>query len=375
MKHFLLSLITAVALAAACGESSPEGAGPGTAAQAEERVPVAIVDSIGVELGDSNYVFGSIAAIAFGPDGNIYVLDRGTCNVRVYSPEGEHIRTISRQGSGPGEMTSPFAMAVLGDGRITVCAPFQGGMQSFFPDGSWEGLTAEFTNNPPMGMVGADSNAYVALRLQVDFVDDALTTSYHVGRYVEASEPSIIYYENEFPFDPEDLTSLLMNTFYNRVYTADREGNVYMAPYSTEEYSVQMMDREGNVLLELVRDMPMVEKSPEEILEEKTWMEAWLQSLGAGGVVIDFEPETYRWQISALGYDSQGRIWVRRGTELTPVFDVFDGASGELLFTAEVEGAGSDAQFWEFSISDQGMIAYSQNPELYQKVYIMELPE
>jgi hypothetical protein len=374
MRYFVWSLVLAAALAAACGGSSPEGAGPGTA-QAEERVPIAIVDSIGVELGDSNYVFASIAAIAFGPDGNIYVLDRGKCNVRVYSPEGVHQRTISREGSGPGEMTSPFAMAVLGDGRITVCAPFQGGMQSFFPDGSWQGLTAEFTNNPPMAMVGADSNAYVALRLQVDFVDDVLTTSYHVGRYVEASEPSTIYYENEFPFDPEDLSGLLMNTLFNRVYTADRQGNVYIAPYSTEEYAVQVMDRDGNVFLELTRDMPTVVKSPEEIQEEKTWMEAWLQSIGAQGVVIEFEPEPYRWQITNLGYDEQGRIWVRRGTELTPVFDVFDGTSGEMLFTAEVEGAGSDAQFWDFVISDQGMIAYSQNPELYQKVYIMELPE
>lgn len=375
MKHLAIPFMTAVVLIAACGGGSPSEEGNGSSAASEERIPVAIVDSIGVELGDSNYVFASIAAISFGPDGNIYVLDRGTCNVRVYSPEGDHLRTISREGSGPGEMTSPFAMAVLGDGRITVCAPFQGGMQSFHPDGTWEGLTAEFTNNPPMAMVGADSNAYIALRLQVDFVDDALTTSFHVGRYVESEEPSVVYFENEFPFDPEDLSGLLMNTLFNQVYTADREGNVYMAPYSPEEYSVRVMDREGNVFLELAREMPMVEKSPEEIQEEKTWMEAWLQSIGAQGVVIDFQPEPYRWQITNLGYDAEGRIWVRRGTELTPVFDIFDGTTGELLFTAEVEGAGSDAQFWDFVITDQGMIAYSQNPELYQKVYILQMPE
>jgi len=374
MRKLFAALILAGVLAASCGGGPSEAGGEGAAA-VEERVPVAIVDSIGVELGDSNYVFAAIAAAAFGPDGNIYVLDRGTSNVRVYSPEGDHIRTISRQGSGPGEMTSPFAMAVLGDGRITVCAPFQGGMQTFLPDGSWQGLTAEFTNNPPMGMIGADSNAYVALRLQVDFVDDALTTTFHVGRYVEGEEPVTVYVEDEFPFDPEDLSGLLKSTFYNQVYTADREGNVYLAPYSTEEYSVRVMDRDGNVLLEFGRDMPMVEKTPDEIADEKAWMEAWLQSMGVQGVVIDFEPETFRWQITGLGCDANGRIWVRRGTELTPVFDVFDGTTGELLFTAEVPGAGADAPFWEFVISDEGMIAWSQNPELYQKVYILQIPE
>ena len=134
------------------------------------------------------------------------------------------------------------------------------------------------------------------------------------------------------------------------------------------------MDREGTVILEFERDMPMVAKSPEEILEEKEWMEAWLRSIGAQGVVIEFEPMPNRWQISDLGYDSQGRIWVRRGTELTPVFDVFS-ATGELLFTAEVEGAASDAEFWDFVITEQGMMAYSLNPELYQKIYLMEIPQ
>lgn len=374
MRMISLLFVTVLAITAAtgCGGSGSE---PVEAADASEaRVPVTIADSIGVELGDSSYVFASISALEYGPDGNIYVLDRGTCNIRVYSPDGEFIGSISREGNGPGEMTNPFAMAVLGDGRITVCTPFQGGMQSFYPDGEWEGLTAEFTNNPPMGMVGADSNAYIALRMIVDFVDEELTTSYHVARYEEEEDPSVVYYENEFPFDPQNLSDLLMSTLFNRVYTADREGNVYMAPYSEEDYSVQVMDRDGVVFLEFERDMPMVEKSPEEILEEKEWMEAWLRSIGAQGVVIEFEPKPYRWQISDLGYDSQGRIWVRRGTELTPVFDVFDGA-GELLFTAEVEGAASDAEFWDFVITEQGMMAYSLNPELYQKIYLMDLPE
>jgi len=92
-------------------------------------------------------VFASIDALEFGPDGNIYVLDRGRSCVKVYGPDGSFIRQISREGNGPGEVTSPFAMAVLGDGRISVCSPFQGGIQNFLPDGTWEGLSAEFTNN------------------------------------------------------------------------------------------------------------------------------------------------------------------------------------------------------------------------------------
>jgi len=374
MRIVLTAFSITILLAAASG-CGGNGSEPVEAAVApEERVAITIVDSIGVELGDSNFVFASISALEFGPDGNIYVLDRGTCNIRIYSPQGEFISAISREGNGPGEMTNPFAMAVLGDGRITICTPFQGGMQTFYSDGEWEGLTAEFTNNPPMGMIGADSNAYVAIRMVVDFVDDELTTAYHVARYEESEEPSIVYYEFEFPFDPQNLSDLLMNTLFNQVYHVDREGNIYLAPFSEEDYGVRVLDREGNLILEFERDMPMVQKSPGEILEEKEWMEAWLQSIGAQGVIIEFDPKEYRWQISDLGCDAQGRIWVRRGTELTPVFDVFDD-QGELLFTAEVQGAGDDAEFWDFVVTEQGMMAYSINPEMYQKIYIMEIPE
>lgn len=374
MKIHFIALVLAAVLLASCGGTGDQATTDPTGAT-EERVPITIIDSIGVELGDSNYVFASIDALEFGPDGNIYVLDRGRSCVKVYGPDGTFIRQIAREGNGPGEVTSPFAMAVLGDGRISICSPFQGGILNFLPDGTWEGLSAEFTNNPPLGMVGADSNAYVALKLTVDFVDNELTTSFMIGRYEESDEPSALYCENSFPFDPEDLSELLMQTLFSQVYTADRQGNVYIAPYSTEAYEIRVLDRDGNELLAIHRDLPVVPKSPEEIQEEKAWMEAWLRSIGAQGVVIDFQPDPDRWQISDLGYDHLGRIWARRGTELQPVFDVFDGETGDLLFTAEVGTDAADAPFWDFVITDKGMLAFSQNPEYYQKVYIMELPE
>ena len=101
-------------------------------------------------------------------------------------------------------------------------------------------------------------------------------------------------------------------------------------------------------------------------------MEAYLESLGASGVVIDFQPEPLRNTISELEADGEERLWVRRGTVLQPVFDVYD-YSGEFLFAVNVPGAGADAQFWDFNIDEQGMIAFSTNPELYQQIYILQM--
>ncbi len=374
MKRIILaafSFISAIAVISACGGSGSD-ISQVSPQETEERVSIAIVDSIGVELGDSNYTFANIMAIEYGPDGNIYVLDRGAYSLLVYSPDGEFIRIIGNQGSGPGELLMPLAMAVLGDGRVAICDPMQGGINNFSAEGQWEGVSAEFNNNPPMRMAGADSNAFVALKVTIEFEEEP-TTVFTIGRYEENPEPTVFYFEDEFPFDPENFTELLNRTLFSVEYAADRDGNVYLTPLSTEDYIVQVFDRDGNLTLEFQREVDRVEKSESEITEEKRWMEAWLVSLGVQGVIINYDPIPYRYMTSDIGYDSQNRIWVRRGTELMPVFDVYD-MEGELLFTAEVEGAGEDARYWDFMIDEHGMIAYSLNPEYFHKIWIMELP-
>jgi hypothetical protein len=75
---------------------------------------------IGVLEGAEAYTFGRINALTVDDDGAIYVLDSQTLNVRVYGPEGAHLRTFGRSGGGPGELKQPSGMAFLPDGRLAV---------------------------------------------------------------------------------------------------------------------------------------------------------------------------------------------------------------------------------------------------------------
>lgn len=373
-RIFIAASVLISFLVVACGSGNGTSPGDSTHEEQEEFIEISIVDSIGVETGDIDYVFGAIQALEHGPDGLIYVLDMSKCCVNVYSPEGEFVRSIARQGSGPGEILNPLAMAVVGDGRILICSPFSGGIHSFFPSGEWEGISAEFTNNPPMGMIGADSNAYVAFKITIDVPEDEIICNFIIGRYEESEEPVALYYEDSFIFDPTDLSSLLKRTMLNTIYYADREGRVFISPLSSEEYLVEVFSAEGEKILEFSGETVEVTKSEEEIADEKLWIETYLRNLGAGGVVIEYNPEPWRNQISDIGVDGYDRIWVRRGTVLSPVFDVFD-MSGEKLFSASIPFIGDEGQFFEFIIDEYGMMAYSMNPENYQKIYLLEIPE
>lgn len=80
--------------------------------------------------------FGQIQDVAVDSRGRILVLDDMTNEFHVFSPRGEHLRSVGGEGGGPGEFTDPFQIFVLpGD---SVLVPDLGNARAsvFGPDGS-----------------------------------------------------------------------------------------------------------------------------------------------------------------------------------------------------------------------------------------------
>lgn len=76
--------------------------------------------------------------------------------------------------------------------------------------------------------------------------------------------------------------------------------------------------------------------------------------------------------ITGLGVDALERLWVQRGTESAPVFDIFD-MNGEHLLSAKFPREGHS---WKFHIDNHGILAWEEDPESgIQKIYLLELPE
>ena len=54
-------------------------------------------------LDDTCEAFGKVMSLAVDGDGRIYVADSQASDIRVFSPQGECVRTLGRSGEGPGE--------------------------------------------------------------------------------------------------------------------------------------------------------------------------------------------------------------------------------------------------------------------------------
>ena len=64
---------------------------------------------------DPEYSLTYIGQLEVGPDGTIYTLHPQDKAIRVHSSNGELVRTIGREGAGPGEFDRPGSLGMIGD--------------------------------------------------------------------------------------------------------------------------------------------------------------------------------------------------------------------------------------------------------------------
>lgn len=90
------------------------GAGAAPVVALREVVRIGAADGTGAD------VFGRVSDVAIAPDDRVYVLDGIAQEVRVFDFDGRHVRTIGREGGGPGEFRGAYALAHDAQGRLWV---------------------------------------------------------------------------------------------------------------------------------------------------------------------------------------------------------------------------------------------------------------
>jgi DNA-binding beta-propeller fold protein YncE len=99
--------------------------------------------------------------IAIGPRGDIYVSDGyGNARVHQFSPTGQLKRSWGEPGLGPGQFYLPHGIAVDADGRVFVCDRESDRIQIFSPDGEFLSEWTD-TQRPTHIVFDAQRRAYV----------------------------------------------------------------------------------------------------------------------------------------------------------------------------------------------------------------------
>lgn len=294
---------------------------------------LAVIDSIGCAIGDSNYIFGSVDDVYLGTDGRIYVLDRIQLSVLLYDDSGEFVQRIGRPGSGPGDLDNPGSVISLSNGTICVSDGINGWITF---DSSGRSLNTHSLGTNTMSMIfPVDSTDVVGKYTEFRRLDDGRHAREMTLCRWSALDPdsvlNVYYYENyirEGGPDPaqtmQDAANYNLNPPF--LFTACDEF-VCVAPEPSDEPILLLFNVDGSKRDTLFLPYETVPKTTAEINEEIAYIEGYYNNLlSRYGIQFEWEwePMPHHSMISSLGVDSLNRIWVQRGFERRITFDLYD---------------------------------------------------
>ncbi|MCK5132902.1 MAG: hypothetical protein KAR40_12205 [Candidatus Sabulitectum sp.] len=370
MKSIIAAALTLILFA--CGGSEPSVTNSEVAPVETEIPMLQIATEIGVELGDSNFVFGVIQDLDFTAEGNIAVLDSRKKNVRLFSPAGDFLGEFGGEGEAPGEFLNPRGVACLNDGRIAVTDPFSREVEVFDSDLQHSGTVSDFTTRAPFVITAAGTGFAGE---QGGFNRNAGTVTTSVALWEEESDTIHVFFEIEDNFSPEHMIQRIMMPQAGLV--ADAENLYYSAPVS-DEYVVSVYPMNGSESYNLTYpDYAQVIKSDQDIEEDIIAYEYRMQGMAASGrgsrlAGATYEPPLHYYATGSIGIDADDNIWVQRGWESNPTFDLFPPGAREPVETVIVN-PDLDLSDFTFVITPNGMAAFNLNPENYPRVLILDL--
>jgi len=267
---------------------------------------------------DEDVFFGLITQVTNDEQGNIYLLDTQISEVRVFSPEGEELRTLSRQGEGPGEVNRPIDMLFMPDGTLGLAQAFPGKIVQIDlegnPAGSFEPGSADPTQGGFFVFLDAKASAshvvIAGIRLGPTEDMQGQKRTRFLASYAPDGTEDVRYLESSNEFRPPDIRIAEKDEFfvYPRRWTLDAGGRVYAAT-ARDEFEITVYEPDGSVARVIRRDFTSKKRTADETARIEAAFEAQRAQVEAQGLTMEIEIEDYEPVISQIRLHND-QLWV-----------------------------------------------------------------
>jgi len=296
--------------------------------------------------GDSDdMIFGVVPRITVDPaTGEIYVLDSQLHEIQVFDPDGEWLRTIGREGEGPGEFRNPGDMYLSGDGQVGVMQVFPGKITqmttlgepgSTFQPGRDEGFQLFYVGEGMGDRVVVSGATYGG-------DDSGRTQTEYLKAFRGEGEEVAYYYSTTNPIQFGGMTFREPQfTNFTRRWSVSHDARVAVAT-EFDSYSINIYDADGVLLRVIDRpDYKPVERSG----YEKKRFQRMYDAITSWNQGRTFVISPTHQAIDQLNFRPDGMLWVMSGASrwrspegLLASWDVYDQAG---VYVQEVNLRGS----------------------------------
>ena len=364
--HNRVLCLTFLAIFASCGsEETPESDSDNvTVDTLHYLVPF---DSIGVELGDSTMMFGSIWGTTYTPEGNIAILDGTFRGIRFFTADGEHLFDFTPQGEGPGEFLKLNRMAFDEEGNLYLAGTNDRKVALYDSDLNFvrEVLFTGSSRSYPTRFACAPESAFVIMTGIFNGSDSA---GFEIALFSDNSIPDVIYRRRI----AHTSGGMSFSNLTGMTFAVGANGNVYIANTDRETHLITCYSPEGDSLFTFGHENYQPSVRSDSLIEalRTSALEQYVNYYGTvDGFNYDLPAEFH--SIVSIGVDHMNRIWVR-GEEHSTRADVFN-ESGEFLYTLQaILPAWQDPGGWNMRICNEGVLIDPRDPEMYPVVYQMQ---
>ncbi len=315
---------------------------------------------IGGDTDDDDQIFGLISKILTDDKGDLYALDSQLSEIKVFSPEGEYLRTIGREGEGPGEFRGAQDMFFLPSGNIAVLQVFPGRLVVLKPDGE----PADDHSLP-----SADEGGFVLLYRGGGAVGKNLVLSIGINHFAEGvfdQTREVVAIDGKGAIQQtlhSEKRSLTMSSpiftesewsSFDRVWTVGEDGLAYI-PTEWNKYQIKVCDGSG-----AVRYIERAYEPRKRTGEEKDrWQKIYDEFTKRQVPNSTWKIEDNDRDVGQIFPREDGSVWVlsSRGQLDAPegtvgVFDVFD-AKGHFRQQVTLKGDGDPMKDGYFISGDR----------------------
>ena len=303
---------------------------------------------LGGDSENEDEFFGVISDIDIDAQGNVYLLDSQLSTVKIYNKDGALVRSIGREGEGPGEFRRPVSMFFTKEDKAAVIQMMPGKIVLLTKEGVPAG-DQPIPQAPDGGfqlIQGGDSrggNMVLFMgRQQFDQAAGKWSRTSFIASVDPAGKQVAEYASktNEINMAAALMDDAAWDTFERR-WEVGPDGKVY-ACKSYDNYEITVWDKSGKVDKVVTRDYKHIARSAKEKDFMNKMMGHWAKMIPNCKVNIhdmtkDIENIYVRDDGSMWVLSSAGARNLAKGTLGT--FDVFN-PQGQFVKTVTLQGEG-----------------------------------